>query len=214
MRASPCRAWPLRPLNDGTVPPGDAAVLPPRGRAARARLRGRPRHEHGGRAPGDPAGPCHRPRAGLRSRAGRGRGCRLGGARVPGRGAPHRGAADGQAVVAHDRERPHPGQRAGRRLPGGARLAHGRPRAHAARGPDGTHRGRCRGAGRRRARVHDRDVGHAPVFPVVHRGDAGDRCPADRAGAGPGAAGDAPGARHRDAGWRSAPPGRARRAPI
>ena len=34
-----------------------------------------------------------------------------------------------QALVAHDRERPHPRERAGRRLPRGARLAHGRSRS-------------------------------------------------------------------------------------
>ena len=182
---------------DVEVSLGDAAVLPPGGWAARARLGGRHHHEHGGRAPRDPAGPGDRPRAGLRARAGGGRGRRLGGARAPGRHAPHRGAADRQAVVAHDRECPDPGQRAGRRLPRGARLAHGGPAAHAPGRSDGPHRGRCRSAGRRRARAHDRDVGHAPVFSLVLRRDADDRRPADRAVADPGAAGDAAGPRHR-----------------
>ncbi len=37
----------------------------------------------------------------------------LGGARLPGRYAPHRTATHEQTVVAHDRQRPYPSQRAG-----------------------------------------------------------------------------------------------------
>ena len=123
-------------------------------------------------------------------------GARRGGLGRPGlrgRHAAHRSPPHRQALVADDGQRPYPGQYPGGCVARRHRLADGTAGQHPGWRRDGAHYRRRRGAGRGRARVYHRDLGHPPVFPLAHGRDAGLRPAPDRAGPAAGARGHAAG---------------------